>query len=719
MNLPFSEIPAITTLALPASDVIVRATVLLGCTGLTAMLLHRAAAATRHAVWTLGMVGALVLPVLSIALPRWELPVVTIPSPQIAPARTSPAPLLTGARAYPAPIATGRKADARNSTAETTAPQFRQSNSDRMSPAGVVLIVWLAGTIAILGRLLLGIVAVQWMTRRIERVTEAPWLAMAGALAQGLGVCSKVTFFRSQTATMPMAWGLWRPGVVMPSDADTWPTARLRIVLLHELAHVKRRDCLTHALAQIACAVHWFNPLAWIAARRIRAERERACDDLVLAAGTRGSDYADQLLDVARSMRGGRFPSMLAGATLAMAHRTQLEGRLLAILDPERPRSGLSRGRRTAAVTVAACAVMPLATLQPWAYVERGDEAQTFHLSHVLLSQAPEPAPTPPSRLQTAPSAVPADRKARETDLDRELAVEHQAHETATAIVEGVLEGVVGGVIDGVLGAIQDVGDQRSTAAGKRTVDPRTIAALATALKDIDVEVREAALGALIHLRDPQVYEPLIAALGDASEDIRELAAMGLGELGDLRSLEALARALDDQSASVREQAILALGRLGDTRSAAPLARGLKDESASVREQAAFALGQLRDPAHLDALAAALQDSSPDVREMAAFALGQMRDARAAVPLISALKDSNADVRHHAAFGLGQLRNRSAVEALVIAMKDSDADVRAQVAFALGQIGDPRAIDALTGALKDANAEVRQMAAFALGQLAR
>ena len=124
---------------------------------------------------------------------------------------------------------------------------------------------------------------------------------------------------------MPMAWGILRPAVLMPRDADSWPHERLRIVLLHELAHVKRRDCLTHALAQISCALYWFNPLVWMAARHLRTERERACDDLVLAAGTRGPDYAEQLLDIARVTRAGRFPGILAGASLAMAQRSELE----------------------------------------------------------------------------------------------------------------------------------------------------------------------------------------------------------------------------------------------------------------------------------------------------------------------------------------------------------------------------------------------------------
>jgi beta-lactamase regulating signal transducer with metallopeptidase domain len=203
------------------------------------------------------------------------------------------------------------------------ATESRTANREPRIPASwpaALFALWLIGAGAILVRLLLGLLAVQWMSRRTERVNDAPWLPQARALAAELGI-SRITFLRSGRAAMPMAWGIFRPAVLMPADADHWPAERLRIVLLHELAHVKRRDCLTHVLAQIACAAYWFNPLAWIAARHVRTERERACDDLVLACGTRGSDYADQLIEVARVMRAGRFPAVLAGASLAMAHR--------------------------------------------------------------------------------------------------------------------------------------------------------------------------------------------------------------------------------------------------------------------------------------------------------------------------------------------------------------------------------------------------------------
>ena len=152
----------------------------------------------------------------------------------------------------------------------------------------------------------------------------------------------------------------------------------------------------------MSCALYWFNPLAWIAARHVRTERERACDDLVLAAGTHGPDYADQLLDIARVMRAGRFPAVLAGASLAMAHRSQLEGRLMAILDPTVPRADVTRlrtaGRRGSSLLVA---LMPLASMQPWADAAAPDSGEP----EVAASAGPAQAPT--ARSWPAPATRP------------------------------------------------------------------------------------------------------------------------------------------------------------------------------------------------------------------------------------------------------------------------------------------------------------------------
>jgi HEAT repeat protein/beta-lactamase regulating signal transducer with metallopeptidase domain len=756
---------------LPVADAIAKATLLFAAAGFASFMLRRRSAAARHMIWTLALVSVLVLPVLSIALPRWQLPIVTLERevPQLpvtsfqlpAPRSERPAPAMKRTSAAAASVATIPLTEA----APARTP---------MSWSALLLTVWLLGASLILARLCAGILAVHWMSRRTERVINAPWLQQAQSLAAELGLSPRIVFLRSRRAAMPMAWGVFRPAVLMPSDADAWPAERLRIVLLHELAHVKRRDCLTHMLAQISCALYWFNPLAWIAARHARTERERACDDLVLAAGTPGPDYADQLIEIARVMRSGRFPAVLAGASLAMAHRSELEGRLMAILDPSVPRAGMSRLRTAAATTVFALAVMPLASVQPWTIAAAGDRQEAARppdQSVPPATQSAQPAPAP------SPQPMPARRPERSAEGAAETVSAAVQSVIQSAVQSGVQSAVQSGVQSGVghgvgigLGVAQAVGAgvqsalenldlntninsqintnvnaqvnshvnkrgagswevgagswepgdrvSRSGGQGKAT-DPRMVAALTAALKDTDKEVRETALHALVQLRDPSIFDPLVQALTDAAADVREQAAFGLGQLRDRRAVEPLTNALKDQNADVRQQAVFALGQLRD-RSALPgLTAALKDSDEDVREQAVFALGQIRDPGSVDPLVSAMRDAKPDVRQQAVFALGQIRDRRAVEPLISALKDTDADVREQAAFALGQIRDRGAVEALVIALKDTVADVREQVAFALGQIRDPRAIDGLTAALKDASADVRRQAAFALGQLAR
>jgi HEAT repeat protein/beta-lactamase regulating signal transducer with metallopeptidase domain len=736
-------------------DALLKVTLLLAAAGVLSLALARASAATRHMVWTFAISGALILPILSIALPRWQLPIVTLSSPAVA---TTPDVVEPDAAPAARPLRRAKVDATASQRPAVDTPPRSAGSMPSWSLASVVLVIWLVGATAVVGRLLLGLLAVQWMTRRTARVVDAPWLPLAVDLASRLGVASRITFMEGGTATMPMAIGILRPAVLMPRDAVRWPVERLRIVLLHELAHVKRRDCLTHAIAQIACAVYWFNPLAWIAARHLRTERERACDDLVLAAGTRGSDYAEELLEIARVMRAGRFPALMTGATLAMAHRSQLEGRLIAILDPRVPRSSVSRRWVVSAAAAVACALPPLAALQPWTVAAAAPS--TAEIEQSGPAGIEQSAPQPPQAMNPTPRPQPAPtpNSAPRPNLPQTELTAADAAEIAQAVSQGVAQGLQGSaqaevqtvVQEALQGAVHGVVNAVQEKSGSRGPDPRTVAALTAALKDSDKEVRETAMHALIQLRDPSIFEPLVAALKDTSPDVREQAVHGLAQLRDKRAVDPLLGAMKDENAGVREQVAFALGQLRDARAVDPLILALKDANPSVREQSAFALGQLRDkraaPAlnalvkdendsvreqavfalgqirdvtAIEGLVAALRDSKPDVRQQAAFALGQIRDAKAVEALISALKDANADVRQQAAFALGQIRDRSAVEALVIAIKDTDADVRQQVAFALGQLRDPRAIDALTIALKDASADVRQQAAFALGQLAR
>lgn len=172
--------------------------------------------------------------------------------------------------------------------------------------------------------------------------TPASWpLALAGVWAIGALVMAiraaggwlllwrvrqKSTDFRDSDGTkvrtgdvsMPLTCGVLRPVILLPPNAREWDDSRLRAVLLHESAHVQRRDCLAKYMAHVSRTLLWWNPLAWVMVARLDREQELACDDAVLSAGVSADSYAKVLLDVARECSGSLLLgcAMNASATL-------------------------------------------------------------------------------------------------------------------------------------------------------------------------------------------------------------------------------------------------------------------------------------------------------------------------------------------------------------------------------------------------------------------
>jgi beta-lactamase regulating signal transducer with metallopeptidase domain/predicted metallopeptidase len=330
-------------------------------------ILSRAPAAVRHLTWTLALCGLLALPALTLILPEWRAPLL----PTLGSSES-----IEGFK----PVS-GVKADERliaslsvdpPASLDPPAGSTAVSAVDEQTAAWEIdwtqlaLIVWLTGALIVLVRLAAGMFRVRRIVRRSQFVIDYPWGAMVRKLAGQLHIPDHVALLRSQYVGMPLTWGIWNPVILFPEEADQWSAEWRRIVLLHELAHIKRRDCLTQLLAQVVCAIYWFNPLVWLAARRLRVEREIACDDHVLQAGTRASDYARYLLDLAGVMNANGSPAGLPSPAAAGIACSQLESRVRSILDPAIKRKSLSRRARSIIFAIALCLLIPLATLQPW-----------------------------------------------------------------------------------------------------------------------------------------------------------------------------------------------------------------------------------------------------------------------------------------------------------------------------------------------------------------
>ncbi|HSF39794.1 MAG TPA: M56 family metallopeptidase [Thermoanaerobaculia bacterium] len=353
--------------------------------------LRRASAATRHLVWRLAFVGLLVLPVLAAFTPAWR---VELPLPMKAAARVAaPLPAVERAPEDPRPAAAPvphERPLAATPAAPVSLLATAESYVSALSWRSVVLSLWLTGALAVLAPLAVSLLRVRWQHRNARPVEDAAWIEALDRARADLGIRRAVELVEGGGEVMPMTWGWRRPVILLPAGSHSWPASRRRAVLLHELAHVARGDYLTQLVSEVARALHWWNPLVWRAAGKLRLESEHACDDQVLTAGARPSDYAGDLLDIARSLRALRAT---APAGLAMARPSELTGRLLAVLDPRRNRRSLSRRLALPAWLVAACVVVPLAALAPAA----APEAEAA-LGAVAVTAQTVPAPPAPSK---------------------------------------------------------------------------------------------------------------------------------------------------------------------------------------------------------------------------------------------------------------------------------------------------------------------------------
>jgi soluble lytic murein transglycosylase-like protein len=163
------------------------------------------------------------------------------------------------------------------------------------------------------------------------------------------GIKRRVRLLVAAGETAVLTWGVRRPVILLPASASAWSAERLRVVILHELQHVRRRDALYDVAAQIALIIHWPNPLAWYAVGRLRAERELACDCGVVSAGISPLAYAGHLVDLARTVnRGTSHGLAVIGAGAGF------EARVVTLMRQRR----LAAGSRTLAWLAAAAAAL-------------------------------------------------------------------------------------------------------------------------------------------------------------------------------------------------------------------------------------------------------------------------------------------------------------------------------------------------------------------------
>lgn len=303
-----------------------RASILLGAAWAVTRLASRSSAATRHFIWACAIAIALLLPLATIVTPRWS---VVTPAPIARLASVARLEASTEATPSTVPIIAAGERIGVDTVGKPT-----NSKPGGPQPWTIATWIWITGVVGVFSYGLMGHFAA-WRLYRTTRKVEHLWVEDAEKLARAAGLSGSLCVVESVAVSAPVVLHLWRPIVVMPRTAAQWSRARIRAVLLHEFAHIKRNDFCVQSLAQCACAIYWFNPLVWFGAHQLRLERERACDDFVLMSGTSRADYATDLLEIAC---GSLAPTLAHFAVGLAEHRSQLEQRIVAIVNPRTPR---------------------------------------------------------------------------------------------------------------------------------------------------------------------------------------------------------------------------------------------------------------------------------------------------------------------------------------------------------------------------------------------
>ena len=189
-----------------------------------------------------------------------------------------------------------------------------------------VLALYLAGMFGVVVGTLVGMWRMRRIVRRGRALRDPAWIQALDEARRALGVGRAVALIASDDVTVPMTWRALRPVLLLPASATDWTGERRRIVLMHEIAHVKTFDAAFNLLARAVCAMFWFHPAAWWLGRRMREDAELAADARVIAAGVRRSDYAEILMDAA-----DRFLPL--APAFAWPRRSGLRARLAVLLD--------------------------------------------------------------------------------------------------------------------------------------------------------------------------------------------------------------------------------------------------------------------------------------------------------------------------------------------------------------------------------------------------
>src|SRR5665213_2749356 len=271
----------------------------------------------------------------------------------------------------------------------------------------IAALAWAVGALLLLARAVGACARISWMVRRLPAIDDPQLSELLESCRRQAGLRKAPRLLAAPPGTGPALLGALAPRLLVPPGlTQTLNRNELRLVLLHELAHLKRGDVALNWLLAVLQAAHWFNPVFWLTFARLRADRELACDEYVLSTSQPARraddrrDYGRAILKLLVSLPAGSVPAGAVGVldVGGWFHKAQLRRRItmIALFD--------GSGRRTSAAAIALSLAVGAVALTG---AVRGQEKPPAQ--DAVGAQAPaQPAPTVAAEAPAQPNPTTA-----------------------------------------------------------------------------------------------------------------------------------------------------------------------------------------------------------------------------------------------------------------------------------------------------------------------
>ncbi|MFC1514214.1 M56 family metallopeptidase [candidate division KSB1 bacterium] len=365
-------------------DLTVKGSVILIFVYLLTSFLKNLSASLKHFMWNIAVISIFLIPVFSAYSPKYEIPIIEMDF-----AKQFTIVQISGQS--PGHTETENTVGS-NSTLTTPVDNtqnfsFLQSIKfilNSINIPSVLFFIWISGALVIFIQLLINILGPMWLIRKAKAITDPGIIKLAEECEKVIGCKKRPKLLRSKWIEVPLSWGWINPAIILPENHMYWSSERLEVILLHEMAHIKRNDSFTTIFGILFSMVFWYNPLTWITLKKIYFERESASDDYVLRSGKRASEYADHLLDIVRTLSVGKPYSPFA---LAITYKSNLEERIMSIFNTHKSRSSLKPSMIAAALVFTLIFIVPFAVIQTWAQIEE-QQPERIEVSENIESES-------------------------------------------------------------------------------------------------------------------------------------------------------------------------------------------------------------------------------------------------------------------------------------------------------------------------------------------